>query len=501
MKKRIIPIIFALLFICQFIASCSKDTVGESDPPLTENISSGEGETTAEPPVDEYIFPELNCGGEDFDFLSVTTTWDFYTDITKAEIEGEVLSDAIYNRNRLVEEKFNVNLKETGVLITDMTAYLKKTILSGEDIYEAAYCPGVGSNSNIGSLVMQNMFHNLKDIPELQLDQYWWNQNINKDALIGNSDALYFTSCDVNIMNLQGAWCVYFNENMFTDLGLELPYAKVKSGKWTLDEFYSYAKAGARLNGDASFPNSAAKWNPEGASIYGVTSYEYGIGALVFAAGEKYIVKDEQKMPRLAIENERFFNVCDKIISITKTEGEYQNANDYASGFHFEMIFRDERAMMLIGELKAADVFRAMQSVYGIVPLPKYDGAQESYHTIVHSTSPLLVIPTSSGADLSRTGAILDALAYVSHKDVTPVFYDITLSLKRLQNSDSIEMLKIIRDSVSVELGIVFGWTADFINLVNADLDKGGGKTASIVEKNRDKIQTNIDKTLDFFGK
>ena len=502
MKKLKIITTILLILLCGaavllLIGSCGNDAGGKSDGGAPVDADNAQADSDSVSLEDEYGFPELDCGGADFNFLNATTEWDFYTAIVQEEIQGEVLGDAIYARNRLVEEKFNVSIKETGYLITEITGQLKKNILAGENIYDAAYCPGwdLSTGGNIGGLITSNMFVNLKEIPELNLERQWWNQNINKDALIGGSDALYFTGCDINIMNLQGAWCVYFNEDIFKNLGLDMPYEKVKNGSWTLDEFHKYIKAGTQLNGADSFD----KWDASGSFVYGLTSYDYGMGALVAAAGEKYIVKDENKMPKLAIETEKFFSICEKIADIAKPKGEYQHANDYVTGFHFEMIFRDNRAALLIGELKAADVFRAMDSVYGIVPLPKYNAAQQEYHTLVHATSPLLVVPVTN-TELSKTGIILDALAYLSHKDVTPVFYDITLSLKRLQNEDSIEMLKIIRNSVSVELGTAFGWTIDLMTKINVELDKGNSNIASLIEKNKSRIESDIEKTMEYFG-
>jgi ABC-type glycerol-3-phosphate transport system substrate-binding protein len=498
MKKRIIAMNFIVFMTILLFTACNaseeKQQQTTAAPNAASENDSGNIQEESDSGKNLYDFPALDCGGEDFTFLNVTTEWDFYTAIVQEEIQGEALSDAIYNRNRLIEEKFNVQIKEVGVLITEMTNRLRNTIMAGDDLYDAAYCPGEWSGSSVGTLAVSNLFHNLKNVPELQLEQNWWNQNINKDALIGDSDALYFTTCDINIMNLQGAWCVYFNEDMFKNLGLDMPYEKVKSGKWTLDELYAYMKVCTQLNSAESFE----RWDSTGDTVYGLTSYEYGIGALLFGAGERYITKDAQKMPVLAIESERFFNVSEKIASMTQARGEYVNANNYDTGFHFEMIFRDNRAGILIGELKAADVFRTMESTYGIVPLPKYDEVQASYHTTVHHTSPMLVIPVTN-TNLPRTGVILDALAYVSHKDVTPVFYDITLSLKRLQNEDSIEMLKIIRDSVNVDLGIAFGWTSDLMTRINTDLDAGRNNIVSLIEKNRDRVVSNIEKTMEYF--
>jgi len=443
---------------------------------------------------DEYIFPALDCGEDDFTFLNVIA-WIFYTTIVHEEMTGEVLDDAIYTRNRLIEEKFNVNIKEEKIDNGTVANTFKKTVLAGDELYDAAYLPANFSGSNIGVMITEGMFQNLTAIPELNLSEPWWNQNINKDARIGSSDALYFAGCDINIYNLQGAWCVYFNEDMFQNLGLDFPYAKVKNGKWTFDEFYSYAKAGAQLNGAENY-----KWNLESPAIYGHTSYEFASNALIASAGEKYITKDDNGMPRLAIESERYYNVCEKIAAMNKNEGEYLNANSYSiKGFHFMAIFNAGRAAMMIGELGAADDFKAMENVYGIVPLPKYDENQKEYYTLVHNSSPLLVVPVTN-SNLPRTGTIIDALAYVSHRDTTPVFYNITLSVKRLQNEESIDMLKIIRDSVFIDFGIVFDWSMDLIGAVSSALDSGKSEIASVIEKNRDQVKANMEKTMQYFG-
>ena len=490
MRTKIL-IISLLIIAALLIISCDNrqvpDTSGPGGGTDSEDIIQAV-------PADAYIFPDLDCGEEDFTFLNITTEWDFYTAIVHEEVTGEVLDDAIFNRNKLIEEKFNVNLKETGINIMSIRDMLRRTIMAGEDIYDAAYCAGQDNNNNIGSLITSGLLHNLNNIAELNLDGNWWNQNIKNDATIGDHDALYFAGCDINIMNLQGAWCVFFNETMFSDLGLDMPYDSVKNGRWTFDEFHGYMKAGARLNGAADF-----SWDLGGPAIYGMTSYEYGMAALIAASGERYILKDEARMPRLAVENERFYNVSEKIADMMSITGEYQNANNYATGFHFEMIFRDSKAAMLIGEFKAADVFRTMESVYGIVPLPKYNEAQQSYYTIVHNTSPLLVVPVTNN-NLSRTGIILDALAYLSHKDVTPIFFDITLSLKRLHNEDSVEMLKIIRDSVFVDLGTVFGWTWDLSSNIFNALDKGSGNVAALIDRQRERIEANINDTMEYFA-
>ena len=118
--------------------------------------------------------------------------------------------------------------------------------------------------------------------------------------------------------------------------------------------------------------------------------------------------------------------------------------------------------------------------------------------SIVHNTSPMLVVPVTNDR-LSRTGIILDAMAYLSHRDTTPVFFDITLSLKRLHNADSVEMLQIIRDSVFVDLGTVFGWTWDLNSSIFNALDRGNNTAAAMIERYSERIESSINKTMEYF--
>ncbi|MCL1858433.1 MAG: extracellular solute-binding protein [Oscillospiraceae bacterium] len=504
MKKRlfILSVLSVFLILTLIFTSCGDKNANENnnkneDLKLNETENKNdENSNQSETLIDDYIFPELNCGGDIFNLLNVTTTWDFYTVIVHESQTGEILDDTIYKRNLTVEEKFNVKLKETGVLIDQIEAQIKKTIMAGDAEYDMAYCPTY-CNSPIGALITQNLFYDLNEIPELQLDKPWWNQAVNQECVIGAGQKLYFTCCDINIMNLQAPWCVYINEDMMKNLGLDLPYNLVKAGQWTIDKFFEYAKAGAQLNGEDSFPTSMAKWTPNNAAIYGYCSYEGGTRALVIGTGEKFISRDSDGMPYLSIETQRFYDICDKIVEITKPDGIYQNANDYNSGgFHFEYLFRDSKCLMSVAEIKASETFREMDDTFGIVPIPKYDENQDNYYSSVARQMPVLVVPNTV-ADTQRTGIILDAMAYLSTRDVTPVFFDVTMSQKRLRNEESIEMLQIIKDSVIYDVGTAYGWSSDIYVSITDALDKGTNSAASQIEKQRDKVETKIEKTME----
>ena len=481
---------FSLLTACggESGGKAEKNPAGKNDAP--QNQDSGES-----PEVYEYIYPEdMNGGGADFTFLSPTTTWFFYTDVVFDEMTGDVLDDSIYIRNRFIEDKFNVNIKTVEKDIGEIQNQLKKVISAGSDEYDAAFCPAY-CGGNIGAMLTSGMFYNLREIPAVKLGEKWWNQIMLKEAAIGRGDKIYYAGCDVNIMTLQCVSCVYFNQDMMTNLGLELPYNAAREGRWTFDMFGEYMKAGADLNGADNW-----KWDKSGNAIYGLTSYEDSATALLEGSGERFITTDAEGMPHLSIDGERFINVLTKISEMLNLEdGTYLYANDIASGNHCEPIFSSGRALMMLGELKAADVYKEMENTFGIVPVPKYDEAQKDYYSHLMYQAPVLVIPASNTKP-DFTGALLDALAYVSSRDVTPVLFDVSVSQKRLRNEDSIDMLQIIKVSGSFEIGCAYGWTNTFYDSIRTEVGKGKKfDVVSQIDKNKNKIISNIEKTVELF--
>jgi len=494
--KRILLLILTVLFLLPAVISC-KDNSGNDNNNNTDenqNSQSDEKSDSGETPPDsattgEYEYPDMDGGGRDFTIFAPSTTWGFYTDIVFDEMTGDILDDAIYKRNRFIEDKFNINLKEMNAEAGVLSGQLRRIITSGEDVYDAALIPVIHGGA-IGNLIIENLFYNLREIPTMNLDEKWYNQMMLKEAAIGKGDKLYYASCDIDMMTLQCVMCVFFNQDMMTNLGLDLPYNIVREGKWTFDVFNQYMKDGAQLNGDETF-----KWNRNGNSIYGMSSYQVSATALLAGSGERMTVTDSNGVPHLTIEGQRFIDVIEKIKGmLLVNDGSYLYAGDMPSR-HCEPLFMGGRAMMVMVELKGADVFREMDATFGIIPSPKYDQYQENYYTLCTNGTPVLVIPATNPRE-EFTGAVLDAMAYVSNRDVTPIFFDVTVSQKRLRNDDSIDMLQIIRDNNSFNVGFAYGWIEDFFYPISQSKDVN---MASQTEKYKDKIIANIEKTMEFF--
>ena len=496
MKTRITAIFLICIAIFPLFLSCngSKTENQPTEPGTLEDVADAFDAPQTEI---EYIYPELNCNGEDFTILNSSNVWAFYYQIVQETMTGDVLDDAIYVRNRAIEEKFNVNIKEVPVEVTTFNGKLRTIMLSGDDLYDAAFAPCNDGSVALGTLITENMLHNLKNVPGLNLGEPWWNQSAMATSEIGSSKRLYFAFSDIDIFTLQGAWCMFINEAMIENLGLERPYELVKNGKWTYDRFYEYMRAGAQLGGADSF-----KWEENGPAVYGYTSFVSGTRALLAGSGERFTEMDGSGTPYITFGSERFYNVCERLGEIlgTKAIGGYENANNYGTPYHFEAMFENNRAFMMAGELKAANSIRNMETAFGIMPMPKYDEAQERYWTTLLTAAPVMVIPTTH-SNLERSGIIMDAMAYLSTKDIIPVFFDVTMSQKQLRNTESIEMLQLIRDTQFLDIGNVYGVGNQLNNLINSALDAGKSDTvASSIEKNEANVQDAIEKLIEYIN-
>ena len=500
-KTRILALLLAFMLVLPVLISCgdsSNKKSGDTPGSPTEKQNDADGGGASETITEEtYVYQDYNGGGADFKVYNPTNTWFYYTKIVHEQMTGDVLDDAIYIRNRFIEDKFNINIIEVNPPTDDMYLYnplVRKAIKTGDDIYDAIFVPA-SFNGTVGAMLAEGLFYDLKSIPTIDLSGEWWNQAMVKEAAIGTGNQIFYAGSGINLFTLQAVSCVFFNQDMLTNLGLELPYNKVREGKWTFDAFQEYMKSGTNINGAADF-----KWDKSGAAIYGFVSYDDSATALLAGSGEQFINTDSDGKPVLTIGGERFINVLAKIADMLNLQnGNYLWANDEASGAHYEPIFMNGRALMTIGELKAANRFRDMDATFGILPIPKYDEKQDNYYSHLIHQAPVLVVPiTNQRPEL--TGAVLDAWAYVSNRDVTPVLFEVSVAQKQLRNDDSIDMLQLMKNSGSFEIGMAYGWTNDFYDAIRSKIGKGASMDiASDIAKFSDKINGKIQKTLELF--
>jgi ABC-type glycerol-3-phosphate transport system substrate-binding protein len=485
-RKNITAALLLLASVLTAMTACGGDA-GTTEPTTDTQGTASVTETAAAEPA--YQYGNFDCNGEEFHILNTNTTWGFYTTIYHEATTGDILDDTIFEANSKVEEAFNVKLKVTEFDITATAGEYSKTILSGDDVYQTALM----SAGRSSSVMLESYVMDLSEIPEMHLDEPWWDQQVKEYSHLGGSDRVFFGISDINLMNFEVIEGVYVNDDMLANLDLPLLYDSVRDGTWTLSKMHEYMKAAVNLNGDTDW-----KFSLEGNAVYGMTFWEQTTPALMYGCGLDYIKLDADGIPHLNVENEHFYNVTAKIAEMFKTKGETVYLNQSAQGLHYEDAFRDGRSLFTLAQLKGSTKFRDMEDAYGILPAPKYDEAQERYYSFCTSNIVASTIPVTCG-DPHRAAAIIDAMAYHAYADILPVYYGVNVQQKQMRNEDSIEMLAIIGDTRAINIGNIYGWTTDLDTAIYKQLSAGNASIASIVASYTPKVEKLFEDTLALF--
>ena len=461
------------------------DTSGGGGP--AEN--TGEQGSTAPEKEDQRQKPDVpdrDFEGYDFKIYSKGPVFNEWAslDIDAEEENGEPINDAVYRRNRFVEEKYNVNVMAVPSANGDMVAAVKKAVSAGDDIYDAAV-PNMYSQA---TLATGGNLTDLKHVPYLDLSKKWWDQKANADLTINNK--LLFTVGDLFIMDNDATWLVIFNKELIRELALENPYEIVRGGKWSFDKLLSMGKGVAKdVNGDGIMDRS---------DFYGMVDQGESMTAYYLAAGEKYIKKDASDLPFTQMDTERSLSVIEKIFELMYDNTMSYNYWDITGETEpyklTQAMFENNQAVFKITALQLVIRMRNMETNFGIIPMPKYELTQKDYAHYVHPTASALSIPTTNN-NLERTGIILEALAAESYYTVRPAYYEISINGKFLRDEESIEMLDIILASRVYELAEMYGWGGLGSVLVEMYRPKKRD-FVSTYEKKKDSYKKAIDKTI-----
>ena len=159
-----------------------------------------------------------------------------------------------------------------------------------------------------------------------------------------------------------------------------------------------------------------------------------------------------------------------------------------------KQVFQEGRGLYRISILKDALDMRDMEDDFGIIPLPKYDEQQEEYVTTYQwwNARALAVPVTVENTD--RTGAVLEYFTYASHDTVREAYYDVTLAGKLARDKDSTEMLDLIFNALTADLGLMTE-IGGVRNMIVNMMKVGAGNISSTLASNTETV-TNAMKEL-----
>jgi len=486
-------IISVLIFT---IISC-----GGADDPI--NTDSGRGADNATPgennaaPVNggnepenapEIIYqddlPEISMNGYVFRMFSrQLDPMTFRGIINPEEITGEMLNDALYERNRRIEERFGMTFTE---VVRDNSDAVRNAIRAGSDDYDmvTTRIPAAFQYAHEGLL------YSIEVLPHIDLSKPYWDQSLNPSLTIANKR--YFAIGATNLVTYDFTDCLLFNKKLFTDLGLDYPYALVEDGKWTFDRFNEMARAAVKdINGDGIFNADDS---------YGFVGPAKNIlSTFVISAGNLSIQKDPDDIPYFAIPgNEKYISAFQKAFDIIYDDNVWFKTNTDENVDQVGMqIFESGRSAFAYSTFFFVTQLRGMEADFGILPFPKLDESQDRYYSRVSFTD-LFTVPVTN-TNLEYTSIIAEALACESARSILPVYYDVSLRTKISRDDDSQDMLDIIFNNRVIDMGdtIFAAQTRD--SVFNVMLQRGDRDLVSRIERMENNVNRELDKIIEAF--
>ncbi len=492
MKKLAAWILLAVMLTAA--TSCSggsgETAAAEDNVPKTELTAENTEEETEAVQIQPDL-PEKDYEGYTFTIYSKGSDHPHWVakDVYAAEETGDPIVDAVFQRNLMIEEKYNVKIAEetSNQWIPNIT----NSVNAGDDVYDLIELHLFGV---INTLAQNGLLLDLNTIPYMDLSKPWYDQNANASLSIGGK--LYATTGDISIMDNDATWVVLFNKELANDYSIGDMYELVNSGKWTLDELIRLCGvASMDLDGDGDM-DEYDQW--------GIQNEPYNAIGFCMAAGERLIDKDADDLPFISIGSEQFVTIYQKSVEFLTNKEICMNYADYVNKYPgadpwtkcMDPAFSEGRVLFNVTGLNRVTMFRAMDDNFGILPIPKYEESAENYICPVHMWCCNSISVLKSASDPERTGIIVEAMSADSMYRLTPAYYDVSLKTKFSRDNESAEMLDLIFASRAYDLGAMYNWGNIYqftLDLVTA----GNENFASEYARINKRVQTEIDRFIE----
>lgn len=512
--KRIICALLCLALLSLCLCAC--DTTDAEESKGTASDTSGstvqgivDGINTATGLYDAGIDPDLRYEGREIVFLTCGPNQDHESEIlfnvyengeTQSGAMSAHVNEGIRERNNLTEQQFGITIKEEYIYDSkrmngDFFNRVRTDSMSDSVNYHVLVpCLYDGAN-----LAAAGYLADLNSVESIHLEKPWWSQSINEECTINGK--LYFQLSDIGYVSSGSVPAIAFNKKWVENYHLEDPYQLVRDGKWTLDKVIEMTKTHYEdLDGDGKTTY---------ADVFGWAGQLDDMWSLFYGSGEKIASIGNDGLPYISIFNSRSASVVEKMQELSQDETYYVCANDY---FHVVQwpstltmaAFVEGRCLFYNGSLSSTSDYARMKDDFGLLPIPKYDETQETYHSLANPwVSTCFCIPNRlSDEDIVMVGNILEYMGAVSKNEVEGNFINQVLQNQKTRDDESFEMIKdYILPYKGCDAGFIYKWGSLDSELLQKMRAAQPGSFASAYDALSDKAASDLADTIAAFSK
>ncbi|MBO7157550.1 MAG: hypothetical protein J6W31_03010, partial [Clostridia bacterium] len=223
--------------------------------------------------------------------------------------------------------------------------------------------------------------------------------------------------------------------------------------------------------------------------------------------------------PIIAVDSESAARVYDKIYSfVTDTTAVCQfsaanngyNTTSAAAGKNIWVAALEsiESKKALFRAMAIIDIFDQgdYECDFGVLPAPKLDEAQESYYNRVSTVYATCVAIPKNVRDPEMSAIITDALMQASTETTKRAYFQTIMQDRKVQDTESAEMLQLIFDSRVYDLASIYHWggsnEADLNSIsgfMNAIAISGTNTFTSQWQAIESSVKADMEDTLDAY--
>jgi len=502
MKKstQLLLLLFCLIMTAQ-TAACGKQA-NENSEIIDASLETEQSETTVtetQDPASTLDIPVIEWGRQ-FRVLGVRDNtypelWNTF-EIDAEKENGEVVNDTVFRRNTIIEDRYKVEIVELydeSIGFDRMADFLKKAILTQEDLYDLAFV----AMNQCGAMARSGYFYDFNKVEYIDFTKNWWNQTV-LDVL-EYDEKLYFVSSDFSLRDKSRSGFLTYNREMVKNYNLENPVELVRNGTWTLDKMNEMMDA---VSFDLNGNNIIDEEDSFGLGFGNVNSTTW----LITGAENFTVTKDAEGHIQLNVASEKVLSTIDKILLMTtdpaktmmvghwkgKSDGGDPNTLAHRTFYKGNMLFVGSFTDTLTSYSKNCEF------EYGILPNPKFDEKQEHYYSYADPNSLLMSIPITC-SDPDFTGFMLEALSQASTETTKKAYLETVCRYKYLVDLESAEMLDIALSNVYYDPVVIFN-ISRIGNIWTEVISRNSNTLASRYESVKDKAEADIVKLSEDFA-
>ncbi len=459
-------------------AACANDRNEDKSDSTKSDVSKEEGKDAAD-------FPDADYEEEDFKFLWYGPEGD-YADayIWSDGISGDAIGDAVAERNRLVEERYNVTVSAEecgpmGEAVTRMQA--------GQVDFDVIYEWGTRSVST----ALDGMLYDFQDLPNIDLEASYWVPGAVDDLTV--CDNMFIATNYITMNSFSWGGMLYFNKQLMDKMNYTYPYDYVETNTWLMDVYLQMITDSEEdVNGD------------------GKMDIEDQYGA--FSSGHEEVI---YYLPHVEDNGNGTYTAIGYTEGLVARYNDYKRKIDNASSISYEdvwnqvdqtiaetshmavrfAVFGENHSLFLGGTIDISKELTNMQADYGVVPYPKMESNDE-YRTSIDTNAPMFTLPGAL-EDPEMTGMILEYMAYESEENLLPAYYDTTIKTKRMQDTRDYDMLDIIRTSAHYDGMLLYMYGIPDSGFGYRESMLSSGNFASVWARYSKKAQASLDSLVE----